>query len=486
MARVDLRNIVFAITAVALTAACGGGGSSSGGNGVPIGSAPPASVTPPTPPTTAACSVRSRQDWALGVLNEWYLFPETLPAALDPSSFTTVDAYVDALTATARSQGRDRNFSGITSIAEENAFFTSGATAGFGIRLSYDSPARRLFVAESFEGAPALAAGIDRGAEIISIGTTASNLRLVTDLFNAGGAGAVSEALGPSTAGTSRVLRIVDSAGTRNVTIVKTDFDLTPLSSRYGSRIIDDGGKKVGYLNMRTFISTADPQLRTAFDNFRAQGVTEFIIDFRYNGGGLLNTAYLMNDLLGGNRTTSQVQAFVAFRPSKSSENETRFFQPQPQSVSPVRIAFIGTGGTASASELVMNSFVPYLGVNAALVGSNTFGKPVGQIAIDRAACDDRFRVVALAIQNSARNGAYFNGLAGTMGATCRAADDITKPLGDPQEASVRTALDYLAGRTCTPISASASKNTAQRAIERELMTPDAPTTAQEQTPGLF
>ena len=65
------------------------------------------------------CSLSARQTWAAGVLKEWYLFPETLPASLDPAGYTSVEAYIDALTATARAQGRDRFFTHLASIAEE-------------------------------------------------------------------------------------------------------------------------------------------------------------------------------------------------------------------------------------------------------------------------------------------------------------------------------------------------------------------------------
>jgi C-terminal processing protease CtpA/Prc len=396
-----------------------------------------------------------------------------------------VQAYIDALTATARAQGRDRFFTYVTSIAEENAFFASGSTAGFGVRFAYQG--NRLFVTEAFESAPALAAGIDRGTEILSIGTSEANLVSVSEIVASQGTAGVTNALGPSTAGTSRVLRIADSSGTRNVTVTKADFNITPLSSRYGVRLIDNGGQRVGYINMRTFISTADDQLRNAFADFRAQGITNFVIDFRYNGGGLVSTAELMGDLMGGNRSTSDIFSITRYRPSKSSSNETRRFRPQAQSVSPVKIAFISTNATASASELVMNSFVPHLGVNAALVGSNSFGKPVGQIALDQAACDDRIRVVAFAKDNASGQGDYFSGLAGTMRTTCAAPDDISRPLGDPLEGSLRTALDFLAGRSCTAVSAANSKQPAQRqtALE-EMLSPANPSVAQREVPGLF
>ena len=449
------------------TTATSGGGSSGGGT------------------TTAGCSLVERQNWAFAQLNEWYLFPETLPSSLSPAAFSTVDAYIDALTATARSQRRDRFFTYLTSIAQENAFNSSGSSAGIGIRLSTDATTKKAFVSEAFEGAPGFIAGLDRGTEILAIGDTPAALRTVTDIITAEGTAGVTAALGPTTAGVTRTLRITNGAGTSNVTVTKADYSLTPVSSRYGSVIINDGGKRVGYLNLRTFISSADPQLRTAFNSFRAAGITEFIIDFRYNGGGLLSTADLMGDLLGGNRSTFDIFDQVTYRTEKSGSNTIKRFAPKSESVSPVKIAFIGTGATASASELVINGFVPYLGANVALIGANTFGKPVGQVALDRSACDDRLRAIAFSIKNSANSDAYYDGLATAVRSTCAAADDVTKPLGNAQEASVRQALDFLNGKACTPI-ATGQASLSLRDSTPQLLRPESPTVSQREVPGLF
>lgn len=473
-------------TALALLALIGGckGGNAGGGGGdtpPPIGGTPP----PPPPPSTSGCSLKERQDWVAAQLNEWYLFPETLPGNLSPSGYASVDAYIDALTATARGQGRDRYFTYLTSIKEEEAYYSSGATAGFGVRLSYETNQRRVFIEEAFEGAPALAAGIDRGTEILAIGTSTGTMQNVADLMASGGAGAVTAALGSGDAGVTRVLRIQNTAGISTVTVTKAVYELQPVSTRYGAKILNDGGRRVGYLNLRTFITTADAQLRTAFATFRSEGVTEVIIDFRYNGGGLVRTAELIGDLLGANRTSAEVFSYTRFRDSKAAYNETRNFAPKAESIAPTKIAFIGTGASASASELVMNAFIPYLGKNVALVGTNTYGKPVGQIGLDLAACDDRLRVVAFSTQNKAGQGDYFQGLAPKMPATCQAADDLSHPLGDAREASTARALDFLAGRSCTPISGGGV--TAQAVKERrELLVPDRPTTAQREVPGLF
>ena len=477
------RRLGTAMALAALLSGCGGGGGSS----PPPPPAPPTGALPPSPPpappsSSAGCSLKDRQIWAGNQLYEWYLFPETLPPNPVPVQ-NSVEGYIDALTATARAQGRDRYFTYLTSIAEENAFYNSGSSAGFGFRLSISSG--RVFVAEAFEGTPALNAGIDRGTEILAIGTNAGNLATVASIIAAQGNGGVTAALGPSDPGVTRVLQIKDASGTRNVTISKADFELTPVSSRYGARIIDDNGRRVGYVNLRTFISTADPALRQVFAQFRANGISEIVVDLRYNGGGLVSIANLMGDLLGGNRSTSEAFSFTRFRPEKSQNDSARYFMPQPQSVASTRLAFIGTGGTASASELVINSFVPYLGTNLALVGTNTYGKPVGQIALDRPQCDDRLRVVAFGTVNAAGRGDYFSGLASSVAASCRAVDDLSRPLGDPQEDSIRQALDFLAGRSCTPITGSAGQQSiAPR--RQELLSPERPSTIQREVPGAF
>jgi carboxyl-terminal processing protease len=456
---------------MAMLAACGGG-SSGGGSGPPTGGVTP---TPTPSASTANCTLRARQDWALAQLNEWYLFPTLLNTAANPAAYNNIHDYIDALTAPARAQSRDRYFTYLTSIAEENAYYAQGETAGFGIRLSYEG--NQVFVLEAFEGAPALAGGIDRGTELLQI-----NGQSVNTLMATGGAGSVIQALGPDTVGTTREFVVRDPSGVqRTVSLAKAVYDLDPVSDRYGAKIIADGARQVGYLNLRNFISTADPNLRAAFAAFKAQGVTELIVDLRYNGGGLISIAELFGDLMGAGRT-GQIFDYITFRDSKSSENESYAFRAQPEAIQPTRIAFIGTGGTASASEMVINGMDPYLGANMALIGSNTYGKPVGQIALDQPACDDRLRAVALKVENANREGEYYTGLASTVANTCRASDDHTHQLGDPAEAMVRVALDFLAGRGCTPIGAIGT----QAVADRGLLRPERPSkTIDLEAPGI-
>lgn len=477
----------LSIACAAMLASCGGSGGS-GGGGTGVIPTPTPTATPTPTPTSSTCSLSARQDWVAAQLTEWYLFPDLLATNVNKASYPSVQSYIDALVAPARAQSRDRFFTYITSIAEENAFFEQGSSAGFGFRLGYDVAARRVAVIESFEGAPALAQNIDRGSELLAIGTSASTLQTVSALMASGGPDAVVNALGPSDPGVTRVLRLLDQDGVeRQVTLTKTEFALDPVSDRFGAKIINDGGKQVGYINLRTFIDTADPDLREAYLSFRNAGITELVIDLRYNGGGLIGIAELMGDLMGRN-LGGQVFDYITFRPSKASNDSTYRFSPTPQSIQPTKIAFITTGSSASASEMVINSMQPYLPNTAlAIVGENTFGKPVGQIALDRAACDDRLRVVALRVENANREGDYYTGLASTVPNSCRAFDDISRPLGDPAENMLATALTFLRGGACTPITASAeARTTARLPADRGVLRRPVPDAVQEYVPGLF
>ena len=473
------RNSVSFALAISLAACGGGGGSSTSNSGGSLGGS-----TSPTPtPSTSACSLSARQDFTLAVFDEWYLFPDLLDKTVNQANHSTVQSYIDALVAPARAQNKDRYFSYITSIAEENAYYNSGSTAGFGVRLGYDTVNDRVFVLEAYEGAPALANGIDRGTEILAIGTSSSNLQSVSGLMASGGPQAVVNALGASTAGLSRILRVEDAGGVvREISLAKAEYELDPVSDRYGAKVLVDAGRQVGYINLRTFINTADNQLREAIGDFRSKGITEIVIDLRYNGGGLVSTAELFGDLLGRDKV-GQVFSYTTLRPSKAAENESEQFQAEANAIAPTKIAFIGRSGTASASELVVNSMIPYLNSNMALVGTNTYGKPVGQFAFDRPECDDRLRVVTFKTENANRQGEYFNGLAEFVPNTCLAGDDISLQLGNAAEASIAASLDFLSGRTCTPISGT---RTTAGSAQKRLLQPERPTVAQREVPGLF
>ena len=403
-----------------------------------------------------ACTEPVRKQFVLDVTRDWYLFDDLLPAAVNVADFADAESLLDHLTATARAQGKDRYFSYLTTPAAENSLLGAGQFVGFGFRTRTD-PVNRPMIMEVFEASPAAEGGLQRGDEIVAV-DSGSGFVPVSELLADGTT--ISDVLGPAESGLRRGLRLLRNGTTRETSLVKRTVTIDPVSDVYGALVLPQPGTPgVGYLNLRTYVATADAQLLAAFAQFRARGITDFVVDLRYNGGGLVSTSQLLNDLLGGARSTSDVQFQMVFNSSKPARPPT-YFNPQPQSVQPVRVAFLTTGGTASASEINVNSMLPW--VEVAIVGSDTLGKPVGQDAFDLNGCEDRLRLVTFKTVNSDGNGDYYDGLAGSVRFACAADDTLAEPLGSASESMVAAALGWLGTGACAaPMSTAAARGKA-------------------------
>ncbi|HPF28341.1 MAG TPA: S41 family peptidase [Steroidobacteraceae bacterium] len=433
------RTTILLLTSM-LVASCGGGGDAPG-PGSPGGN------------VSGVCGTQSQKQFVLDRAREWYLFVNTLPTTVQLSQYSSADDLLDALTATARAQNRDRFFSYLTSIADEQRFFTAGESVGFGIGTIIRDSNTRLFITQVFENSAAASAGFARGDEVLALGTSSSTLEQMSTLLAR--PNGFSDAVGPAEAGITRVFRVRTLSGTtveRSVT--KRSYSLNPVPA---NRLIARSGlSPLGYVQLRTFVSTADAQLRSAFATLRANNVRDVVLDLRYNGGGLVATAELLSDLLADGKA-GQLQYRTRLNPAKSSEQIDVAFRNRAEAIPALRIAFLTTGSSASASELVINSLAPYADV--AIIGAPTFGKPVGQFAFDLASsCDLRLRLVTFQNLNRDGTGDYFGGLpdANYNDTFCAASDDLTRPQDDSAEAMTATAIAWLNDGVC-PVSATAT-----------------------------
>jgi carboxyl-terminal processing protease len=126
----------------------------------------------------------------------------------------------------------------------------------------------------------------------------------------------------------------------------------------------------------------------------------------------------------------------------------------------------IATGGTASASEAIINGLRPYMDVK--VVGDATYGKPVGQYGFDF--CQKVLYPVAFLVTNSLGQADYFDGIP----ADCAAPDDVDHALASPQEASLAEALYVVRNGRCSGAAAARVEFQARlRARARELPPPD-------------
>lgn len=448
----------------ALVAACGGGGG--GGGGVVPG----------------ACSVTQQKQFVLDVTRDWYLFQNDLPATVNIGDYATAQELLDALTATARAQGKDRYFSYLTTPDADSSFLLEGQYIGFGFRTSIQTD--RLLLPDVYEGSPADLGGLVRGAEITAIDSGSGYVPMATILATDPN---LEQAFGPATAGVQRGLRfLLPGAGqTMEAVFTKAIVTIPPVPAG-GTAVLalpTNPSVPVGYINLRTFISTAETPLRSAYAQFRAQGIQYFIVDFRYNGGGLVRIADLIGDL---NAVGQDQEIFEASRFNvRKSVNDSvhRFFQ-QAQSVDPVRIAFITTGATASASELVVNGMKPW--VEIAIVGSDTYGKPVGQSAFDLTGCDLRMRLVTFRVTNARGEGDYYDGLAPTLPFACAASDDLARDPWDSAESSTAAALSWLGTGACGQVMSAPAMPFLKAQAGFRLPQARVPSAAQAYLPGLF
>src|SRR5262249_43510505 len=214
-------------------------------------------------------------------------------------------------------------------------------------------------------------------------------------------------------------------------------------------------GPRVGYVHLRNFVTPSSAALDTAFASLLNAGATELVLDLRYNGGGLVSVAQHLGGLIGGAATHGQV--FIQFNHTdkNTAKNSSLRFPVPPQALGVPRLVVIGTRATASASEAVINGLRPFMTVT--VVGETTYGKPVGQYGYDF--CDKTLFPVAFEGRNAKNEGGYFNGIP----ADCAAADDLDHPLGDPGEASLAAALDFIRSGSCAASSASVARAQAER-----------------------
>jgi C-terminal processing protease CtpA/Prc len=377
-----------------------------------------------------------------------YFWNDMVPA-LDPAGFTDPQALLRALTAPARAAGLDKGFSAMVTRQDLTGVLLKAQTTGLGILLQVSGTA--VFTCEVLPGSPAAGAGMGRGDQLLAVAGSQAGLSAPesqTSYLLA--TGTFEHAMDAGGSGSPRWLRLLPNGGSvsRDVSLAPGPVSLDPVP-RYSDPIILDagGGHRVGYLMLRVFVTPAIDLLRTAMGRFRQAGVTDLILDFRYNGGGGQDCAEKLLDLVRRDFLPGEVKFKILYNPAHSGLNGTFTFQPEPNAIRPGRIAFIVTGSTASASELVPNALVPYYGSSLALVGSRTFGKPVGQQTFINSECDWALRLVTCEARNRLDHGDYFQGLPdnGFAGVSIAASDDLGHAPGDPAEASTAAALNWIA-----------------------------------------
>lgn len=167
----------------------------------------------------------------------------------------------------------------------------------------------------------------------------------------------------------------------KNLVLTKTNLAENPILIK---KVIENGTHKIGYLMYNGFYSIYDSQLNDAFSYFQSEGVTDFVLDLRYNGGGEVATAARLASLITG-QFTGQIFNELAYNSKKTYLNRKYVFvstlDKKPlNSLNLNTVYVLTTSNTASASELIINGLDPY--INVVQIGDNTYGKNVASVTL--------------------------------------------------------------------------------------------------------
>ena len=248
----------------------------------------------------------------------------------------------------------------------------------------------------------------------------------------------------------------------KTVSLVKTTLNENPI---FINKVIQSGSAKIGYLMYNGFYANYDTQLNAAFAELKSQGITDLVLDLRYNGGGSIQTATRLASMITGQFTTkifakekwnAKINEFYESEDPESLNNRfvDKIDGAAINSLNLSRIYIITTSGTASASELVINGLAPYIAVIQ--VGETTVGKNVGSVTLYDSPTFGKakrnpnhkyaMQPLVLKIVNAADFGEYTDGLKPTYEQLERVSN--LGVLGDPTEPLLNVAISQITGAT--------------------------------------
>lgn len=234
---------------------------------------------------------------------------------------------------------------------------TSGTYCGIGAYVTQNPDTGAITIVKPIPGGPAEKAGIKAQDIIYSVdGTRVDNMDLSAAL-----------ALIKGKVGTKVELQIVRSGESDYL-----DFSLTREEIKEDTvtdRMLTD---TIGYLAVSSFEEVTPDQFQNGLNNLQDQGMKALVIDLRDNGGGLLDSAVKMLDVM-------LPKGMVVYTEDKEGVSEEFFAEDDDEITVPVAILI--NGNSASASE-VFSGAMQDMG-KAKLIGTTTFGKGIVQTIFD-------------------------------------------------------------------------------------------------------
>jgi len=482
--------IISALSVFALTG-CGGGG---GSNTTPAPVTPPTSSTPTwtagvfepsdelknfcenprtgndpfnnnEPYPDQAGSALYEKLWLRSWSDETYLWYDEI-ADNDPESFDTVADYFAQLKTEELTDSGAKKDNFHFSEPSENYFqeAQSGVTSGYGINWAFigDSADRILRVAYLEDDSPASQIGFQRGDTVLEVDGVSINTNTQA------GIDTLNEGLFSPTNGDSHTIVVRSNDGTeKTFNVTAGNIEQTPVQNV--KTIVTSNNTRVGYMQFNSHIGIAQEGLIDAVNKFRTDNVDELVIDFRYNGGGLLALSAQLAYMVAGSANvqnrfyyqTQQNDKQPVDSPFPFIDEEidySTFFSTGDKlpDLNLSKVYVLSTSGTCSASEAFING-LKGIDAEVVLIGDTTCGKPYGFTPTHN--CGTTYYTIQFSGVNSKGFGEYAAGFTPTPTPQfnadvqgCVVSDDFDNQLGDSNERLLSTALFHIDNNGACPI----------------------------------
>lgn len=341
----------------------------------------------------------SVNDFVWRGLNSWYLWQPDVPQLADqlmmnPGQYQNVingkspDQLFYSLLYKYNTVPRVDRFSWIVSDVDALMASFSGVTKSNGMDFA-------LFAKDNSSGSvvgivnyvvpasPAALAGIKRGDVITRVNNTPLTTNNYTDLLNEQYSITIADTVMQTAGG------IVTTDGpSYNLSAVVLEENPVAFYKKF-----EQNGKNIGYLVYNSFRSNYNDELNNAFATMKADGINELILDLRYNGGGSVESAAALGQMITGQFTGQPYvhlnfnQKHGQYSSTETLSNSVKIYdfangqttQTGTQTANTLQLSkvyVLTSAGSASASELTIQGLRAY--INVITVGSETYGKFVG------------------------------------------------------------------------------------------------------------
>ena len=325
--------------------------------------------------------------FAIDVLQDVYLWSSTIKS-VDVTKIKDPVAMVDSIRYSAdRWTSLTDDAKGLT-----DSFAGEGTSYGYSLGVYlFSNTSNQCFAVVQFvyPGTPAEKAGMKRGDLILQMNGTDITTSNYYDLFYSSSV----------TLGMAALNGNVISLNNKTISLTAVSMYQEPVNTY---KVINKGSSKIGYLFYTDYTLKSHEKLLEVLQSFKASGVTDVILDLRYNLGGYSLTSQILSSMLAPASIVSGKQIFLkqiwnddytAYW-KKQGEDLNEYFSytynyededskkvslsVESANLNLSRLFVLASGNTASASEATITGLSPYIKVTT--IGEQTAGKYCGGI----------------------------------------------------------------------------------------------------------